>query len=129
MTISDSHKLSHDDVSTESFWKMGKKRKENLFMHCKIQSAESGWMYVCSMFNILKVIDSHKHLHTGNGVQRGSFASTTRWFSDNFPDARCGKHSRDNDATRQVWCNQTCSCFFCQCPSPTQTRTISKLPG
>lgn len=75
------------------------------------------------------MIDSHKHLHTGNGVQRGSFASTTRWFSDNFPDARCGKLSRDNDATWQIWCNQTCSCKFRHCPNPTLTRTISKPLG
>lgn len=92
--------------------KKKRKRKENLFMHCKIQPTESGKMYICSTFNILKVIDSPKHLHTGNGVQRGSFASTTRWFSDNFPDARCGKLSRDNDATWQIWCNQICSCFL-----------------
>lgn len=75
------------------------------------------------------MIDSHKHLHTGNGVQRGSFASTTRWFSDNFPDAHCGKLSRDNDATWQIWCNQTCSCKFRHCPNPTLTRTISKPLG
>lgn len=89
---------------------------------------------ICSTLKILKVIDSHKHLHTGNRVPRGSFASSARWFSNNFPDARCGKLSSDNDATWQqsdlflqgFFLLLFCFCFY-HFPNSTLTRTISKL--
>lgn len=97
-------------------------------MRCKIQLAESGWMYICSTFNILKVIEvintyiqemefKGVHLHP----QQDGFPTISQMLAvGNFreimmlPD-RFG-------AIKLVP-------VFCHCPNPTLTRTMSKLPG